>query len=1198
MPRTAIVAAVCGRHARWCRATLLAVLALAAVATSTAAFAVEPVAGEASLTKPGDYARLVIMLQSEVDAQVGLAGSILIIRFKQPVDVPVEKLSAALPDYVGAARVDPDGMAIRLALNRKVKPNMMTAGERLFVDLLPETWTGAPPGLPAEVVKELADRARAAEQLLRQQKLAAAPPKRPPVRVKASRQPTFVRYVFDLSSGANVSSMLSAGKLVLSFTPALTFDLADAEVIAAANIVSISQKAAADSATVTFDLVGDVDVHSFREEKTYIVDIGFEPETRPNALLNAPAEAGDAAGPEEKPSAERPAPMPSEQPAEKPPTSAAAEPNVTLREKNAPAAGSNMEMPRAVSPDPKPEIAVRPAPAEPAATVPKPSAAGGAEKTSREASSITIQAKRSGALMRLFVPLAPTRTGAVFSRDDALWLVFDENKSFLLDQVVKEGAGLVSEATTVPLAGGRAIRLRLSRPQLFSVLQEGSSWIIELADAAQAAPLALSTVRNIAEAGRGTISVPVTGAGELLKVTDPAAGDTLLVVTAALPAKGFVRRQNFVDFSLLESVHGIVLQPNSDDLRVDVAADKVTVSRPDGLILSATGGQTERQAGPPPAVFDLAQWKADREAVFGPRRDALMTTAAMASGEQRNAAHLELARFYIANGLYPEAKGALDVLFKETKGDPVDAGALTLHAVANILRGDPENGLAELRNTAIESGTDIQLWKAVAYARLGRWAEAREKFKGIEFAIGSLPVDLQRLVITDELRAALEVRDYAGVSTHLNELNVIGVPPRLQPQLALMRARMDEALGRDIDALGEYAMAAASDDRGSAAAARVNEIALKQKRGEISRDDALAALETLAFTWRGDAVEVRTQQVLAHLYADLGRYRDALVAARSATKIQANSEASRQLQDEAAALFSDIFLGQKGDDLQPVQALALFYEFSALTPIGRRGDELIRRLAERLVAIDLLDQASELLQYQIDQRLEGAARAQVAARLAMIYLMNRKPDRAIAVLRSSRISDLAGELRTQRLLIEARAHSDIGRPELALDIITNVAGREAIRLRSDIYWAARRWRESAEQIELMYGDRWRDFQPLTTEEKSDIVRAAIGYSLAEDQLGTARLREKYAAKMDSGADKAAFDRATQAAAASSADFPAIAKMAAAVDTLSGFLRDMKSRFPEIATKAALPDERSQADPLATGSLPKIEGLRPARGSRL
>ena len=119
---------------------------------------------------------------------------------------------------------------------------------------------------------------------------------------------------------------------------------------------------------------------------------------------------------------------------------------------------------------------------------------------------------------------------------------------------------------------------------------------------------------------------------------------------------------------------------------------------------------------------------------------------------------------------------------------------------------------------------------------------------------------------------------------------------------------------------------------------------------------------------------------------------------------------------------------------------------------------MIRRLADRLVAVDLLDQAAELLQHQVDHRLQGAARAQVATRLAVIYLMNRKPDRALATLRATRTAELSNELRDQRLLLEARALSDTGRHDLALELIANIEGHEATRLRSDILWAAKRWR--------------------------------------------------------------------------------------------------------------------------------------------
>src|SRR5438445_1547379 len=349
--------------------------------------------------------------------------------------------------------------------------------------------------------------------------------------------------------------------------------------------------------------------------------------------------------------------------------------------------------------------------------------------------------------------------------------------------------------------------------------------------------------------------------------------------------------------------------------------------------------------------------------------------------------------------------------------------------------------------------------------------------------------------------------------------------------------------------------------------------------------------------WCGDAIEVKTLQLLSQMYSENGRYRDALTAARTATKLQPNAEASRLAQDEASALFTQLFLGPKGDDLPPVEALGMFYDFRELTPIGRRGDEMIRRLADRLVAVDLLDQAAELLQYQIDKRLEGAARAQGAARLAMVYLTSRKPDRAISALRTTRIADLSGELRQQRLLLEARAQSDVGRHDLALDIIANISGREAIRLRSDVYWASRRWREASEQIELYYADRWRDFKPLNPLEKGDVIRAVVGYALAEDAIGLARFREKYAPLMSAEPDRSAFETASQPASANSAGFAEIARMAASVDTLDGFLREMRTRFLDATARAPLPPGTVKADPFPTGSLPAVVGLKRVEAAR-
>jgi hypothetical protein len=446
------------------------------------------------------------------------------------------------------------------------------------------------------------------------------------------------------------------------------------------------------------------------------------------------------------------------------------------------------------------------------------------------------------------------------------------------------------------------------------------------------------------------------------------------------------------------------------------------------------------------------------------------------------------------------------------------------------------------------------------------------------------------------MRAAVEVRDYSGAAQRSSDLDVIGLPDEMKPAIAVLRGRLAEALGHDMDALDNYRQAVESPDRAAAAEAKLDEIALRQKREELGPADALRELEALSVMWRGDMIEVRTLEMLARIYADTGRYGESFAATRTATKLQPNAEISRAGQDASAALFAQLFLSPKGDDLRPVEALAMFFEYRELTPIGRRGDEMIRYLADRLVAVDLLDQASELLQYQVDKRLEGAARAQVAARLAMVYLTNRKPDRAIAALRSTRIADLSGELRQQRLLLEARAQSDVGRHDLALDIISNINGREAIRLRSDIYWASRRWREASEQIELYYADRWRDFKPLNPVEKSDVIRAVVGYALAEDAIGLARFREKYAPLMSGETDRAAFETASKPGGANSAEFTEIAKIAASVDTLDGFLREMKTRFPDNTAHAPLSPE-AKADPFPTGALPRIIGLTRADAKR-
>ncbi len=161
------------RRSKIAAAVALYFLALAAPAVAAAPVPA-PVKATLTATTSDGFARLVFTASEYIDGSARQSGNVLIISFKQPLDVAVNRVAEQAADYIGAARRDPDGKGVRIALAQSVTVHAMAAGEKFFIDLLPATWSGLPPGLPQDVVDELARRAREAETLLEHQRTARA----------------------------------------------------------------------------------------------------------------------------------------------------------------------------------------------------------------------------------------------------------------------------------------------------------------------------------------------------------------------------------------------------------------------------------------------------------------------------------------------------------------------------------------------------------------------------------------------------------------------------------------------------------------------------------------------------------------------------------------------------------------------------------------------------------------------------------------------------------------------------------------------------------------------------------------------------------------------------------------------------------------------------------------------------------------
>jgi tetratricopeptide (TPR) repeat protein len=788
----------------------------------------------------------------------------------------------------------------------------------------------------------------------------------------------------------------------------------------------------------------------------------------------------------------------------------------------------------------------------------------------------------------------PRQTGAAAFFDAGLvTLVFDTRDT--IDPASFRGLlpQLVEDATVTREAKVTLVRLKLSSQQLVQLVDDGPAWSLALGEQARKPAEPLSPQRTMDDNGQTVVAVPLPGMTGVHWLEAGPSGLPMAVATALGPTRAMTKPFQFVEFGLIQTAHGLAVSPRSDDIVVRAGTNQALIGRAGGLTVTpeligrVVEGGDKAQEKPAP-LLDVDLWSRLRDGPVRDRERAMLRDVTDASRSRRSEARLALARFYAANGLMPEAAGPLTVTMMT---DPAMRGhreALFLKGVIAAGMHRDQEAIAAFNAAPIKDDPETGLWRATVDQRRGRAAPALLGFRRAESILDRYPRDIQSRFRISMARAALAMQDMTVAERQIERLDELSGGAEAD-ELALLRAMLDDASGRPEAAMNGYKPLFDVTNRPVAAEAQLRAVRLAQaeKRQDISPEEQMARLETVSVIWRGGEIEIEALADLARLYADNQRWRDAFTVARRANENFPDNPLTRRMHDETAQRFAELFGGRGGEQLPRVEALALFYDFKEFLPVGRRGDEITRLLADRLVELDLLDQASEILRYQMDRRLSGAARSTVAARLAMIALMNAKPAEALRALVSTRLDELPGDVKRARLLLEAKALSDLSRTDQALEQLEAERGPEVDRLRADIFWTGRRWREAGEAHERMLGESWRGATPLTEGERADVMRAAISYVMSSEALSLDRLRAKFAAKMAESSDARTFAFVTGANRGRSADIREMARTAAGADRLSDFLKAYRERYPAYSTAVRQRPRPEQ---------PPAEGQAPAPGA--
>jgi len=1076
-----------------------------------------------------------------------LDDNILIVRFDTPLNADVSDLAAKAPDYIRAARIDSNGKTLRIALKSAMKARVDSSYNIQAIDLTPPDYKGKFPGVDSAKAKNIRDAAAAVKQrkAVAEAALLAAPPT--VVDVSVGQAPNLTRIAFEWKKQVGYSVKTEKDAVRVRFNVRAKADIAEMRIDLPKYIKDVTQTTDARTLEVLLKTQPNVAAKHFRDGDYIVVDLT---EARAQSPDEALQEALDKKGAGQKGSEH-----------------SAGDPKALHPEGDPYRAQSE----QAPAPDGAPPVSP-----ENALALANPVPSSGIVKVEGESS-------RRGAEFR--IAFANPAAAAVFRRGKYIYAMFAADAQYDL-RINKADAASALEVTPLRAPGGiSGLRIKAPDNLFVSATPEKARWTIRLTPQGGKAP---EPVKLAADEGVNGIELKVAlpGATALGAVIDPDTGARVDFAAAFGPPCGMQRERRFVEALALPTAHGAAFETYADDVRFAVGENHVRMRRPVGLQITTlrNSSQLPGDKRASPGFIDFVGWRAPVDTPPMQHFQKLEALAAAAAPGTSAAvrARMNLARAFLAYELAPEALGALKLALEEDPKLENSTAFRAMRGAADVIMGRMKDAETEFSATASLSDPSSALWRGMVLLSKEDYAGARDAFLSGNSALPLYAPVWRAKFQAGAARASLGMGDVAAAQTYMKAAFASGSSGETLDDVRLMQAKVKEAAGEVDDAFRMLSELTKSPREPTSVKAGFELTRLGVERGKMTPTQAIDLLEALRFRWRGDGIELETVRRLGSLYASVGRVREGLGVMRAATLRFPEQPASRRMALDMASIFDDLFIKGEADKLDPVMAVGLFYEFKDLTPVGADGDYMIRRLADRLVAFDLLPQAEQLLKHQVEHRLHGLAKAQVATELASIQLADRRPQDALITISSSRVARLPDELNRQRRIIQAAALADVGRFENAVELLDLDRSKEAERLRADVMWRAKDWPNAAAALlKLLPAPGKTAFAP---EQEDLVLRAAIALQFAEDEPGLAKLDKQYRAIMDLGARGSAFQMVTTGLDTSGVRLQELAARVAGNGLYDRFLERFRKRFEtdqkdgqkETAPKAQASAEKAPA----------------------
>ena len=738
----------------------------------------------------------------------------------------------------------------------------------------------------------------------------------------------------------------------------------------------------------------------------------------------------------------------------------------------------------------------------------------------------------------ILLPVNSKVGAAAFSRRGDAHIVFDQPQALDLS-ALKDNPAFGSAVQTM-LPTGTDLHFHVPSTIPLHLVQHNGNWAVSLS------PLVTPT-SPLPTAGHmrmGVLVFDMTSPGRAVALEDSVTGGRLLVGTQRGAGQRVTSQHTAAELTVLPTWQGLVVEPTSDRVVLRATRDGYELSAADPPSLSMTWPEQTLGAWPNGRVmtrmFDIPNLS-----VNGQHRRVIQALQDVVSLPKaaRFPARLRVAQAMLAEGLDVEAAAVVRTAVAEDPGRRSDPLATSLSAVAAWLSA--EAGGVTPRppqdTDRFGDGDEATMWRALLWPDQPETARQAAALATTWPLLARYPQNLRRLVLRPAAALLAAGGQDRALTAFLSEFP--------DSSLDVIRARQLQSHGETAESLALLGKVAQRSDRLARADAIELSVEERLNSGQLTPKKAAEILESFSYSWRGDDRELQLRRRVAQFYAQSGAWRAALKVLDDTETMFPDEHAT--LQTDQAKIVETFLDSNQAKTLNALDLVDLAEKASKL-PSGPHRSRFGPILAEKLLALDLPDQAQPIISSLFAKATDPYSRAVIGLQLAELQAGRGEPSAALAILDECSDSGLTVAMVQDRALLRARLLASLGKPADALAILFTQPGEKAREAETTILEAQHDWLGAAGALGRIVEDV--GFGALPDELQQQIlIHAARDRSEAGDVAGLRQLRKTFARKFLSGPNTALFAVLTADPVRSTADLPRSASEIAAMHALPASL---------------------------------------------